>query len=168
MTTSLRRTATVDIYPGSILAEIRHLENRYELAARTEKLSPPRTNDEIPESVQIIDEHTELVAKAEEVKVSIEVQALPRKQFKALLGEHPPRDEVKTDQEVGVNEETFAEVLVPLSLVDQAFVDQLDDLSDVDFERLYLQSFHLNRTPAAAPKALRVSPLNQQNGETSS
>lgn len=168
MSNTLRRTATVDIYPGDYLARIRYLENRYEMAKRAEALAPPRMNDEIPESVEIAREHTDLVAEAEKHKISIDLVALPRKIFKALCLEHPPREGNEDDERVGVNEETFAEALVPLSLADRSFVEQLDDLSDIDFERLYNQSFHLNRTAAAAPKALRVSPPNQQNGETSS
>lgn len=168
MTTSLLRTAVVDIYPGDILARLRHLENRYEAARRTEALAGPRLNHEIPESVEIAREHTALLAEAEEVRIGIELQALPRKVFKELFQKHPPREGNATDQEVGVNDETFPEALVPPSLVDQSWVERLDEFSDVDFERLYLQAFHLNRSEHSAPKALRVSPLSQPNGETSS
>src|SRR5690606_22625041 len=92
-----------------------------------------------PESLDILDEHKALVEEAEKSAIHVTLSALGRKQWRELVAAHPPREGNETDAAVGTNEETFKEALVEASILDPEWlVDSIDDLSDVDFDRLYL------------------------------
>jgi putative heme degradation protein len=95
--------------------------------------------------------------------VTVVLNALPRKTWRALVADHPPRDDRDSDKVVGVNEETLSEVLVPKSIDHDAStitgdVDGfLDSLSDYDFDRLYVTAFALNRGSAMADPTQRLA-----------
>lgn len=163
-----RRTAVVTIYQGDYLDRIRHLEAKAE-AAKDAAGDVPRMNDEVPEYVTLAKEHDALVKEAEESAVHVKLQALKRSDWRALVAEHQPREGNKGDESVGVNEDTFKDALVPASIVEpEGFaVDDLEGLSDIDFDRLYVAAFGLNRGAAMAPKASLVSRMTQQSDETS-
>jgi hypothetical protein len=173
-----QRTAVVTIYPDDYLDQIRHLEAKFEAALASEKGAGPRTNDEVPESHRIAQEHDDLVREAEAQAVHVKVGALPRKTWKKLVSEHPPRkadvdgateQQARSDMLSGVNDETFKEVLVPLSILEPAITEEdLDALADIDYDRLYLAAFGLNRGRVEDPKASLVSRLTQTSDETSS
>ena len=161
------RTAVVTIYGGDYLDRIRHLERKAE-AAKDAAEGGAQTLDEVPEYLAIAEEHDALVAEAEEQALHVRLQALGRRAWKALIAEHPPRTDHKGDAVVGVNEDTFKDALVPASVVEpELSADDLDALSDADFDRLYYMAFSLNRGNPAAPKASLVSRMTQQNSETS-
>lgn len=164
MTTIQPRTATVAIYQGDYLDRIQHLERKAE-AAREAAEATTRTLDEIPEYLALAEEHDKLVAEAEASAARVVVKALKRSEWKALVAEHPPREDHKGDAAVGVNEDTFKDALVAASVDLDA--DDLDTLSDVDFDRLYYTAFALNRAPASDPKANLVSRLTLSSDETS-
>ena len=166
MTTIEPRTAVVTIYIGDHLDQIRHLERRW--AAIQEAMKGTHRPSDFPEAATLPEDHAALVAKAEETAIHVKLRSLGRRRWRELVDKHPPREEVKSDQEVGVNETTFRDVLVPASIVEPALTeDDLDQISDADFDRLYVTAFALNRAPAASPKALRVSLENQKSGESS-
>lgn len=186
------RTAVVTIYPGDYLDRIRHLERLAEAAQDAADADLPRIASEVPEYLKLAQEHDELVREAEEKATHIRVQHLPRKVWKALVAAHPPRTEdtegvteaqVAADVRDGVNVDSFREALVYGGTVtiagrevDYASIiepeditsEALDKLSDIDFDRIYLTAFALNRVPAADPKASLVSRLTPKNDETSS
>lgn len=154
MTTIEPRTAVVRIYFGDYLDRIRHLERRHEAAVKAEA-SAPRTLSDPSEAQALADQHAALVAEADQSSVDVTLKALGRKRWRDLVREHPPRPDVKDDEAAGVNEESFADALVPLSIVEPGLtVDDLDAVSDVDYQRLYVSAFALNRLPAADPKDL--------------
>lgn len=156
------RTATVDIYQGDYLDRIRHLEQRYDAAVKAED-GTTRTLSEVPESHALFEEHKALVAEAEESKIVVTVGALGRAGWRALVKEHPAREGNQEDDSVGLNEETFKEALVPISILSpELSADDLDAMSDVDYDRIYYTAFALNRFPAGAPKAL-ASPASLEN-----
>lgn len=159
------RTAIVDIYQGDYLARLRDLEQRHKAALIAEKSGTTLRNDEIPESQTIADEHAAVKLEAEEGKVAVTLGALGRKGWRALVAAHPPRPDNDDDAGMGVNEEAFKDALVPLSVLSiepaSVTVDDLDDISDIDWDRLYYSAFALNRAPAAAPKAL-TPPASQE------
>lgn len=190
MSTIQRRTDVVTIYPGDYLARIRHLERQAE-ASQAAEAGGGITLDEAPDYLEIAREHDELVKEADERATHIKLQALPRRQWKALCKKHPVRtvekDDVtekvaREDAAVGVNEETFKEALVfgdtveidgqmvPVrSIVEPALsTEELEELSDADFERVYLTAFALNRVTGGSPKASLVSRMTQKTDETSS
>lgn len=158
------RTSTVVIYQGDYIDRIRLLERKAE-AAREAAEGAPRTLDETPDYLALAEEHDALVREAEESAVHVVVRALRRSEWKALVAEHPAREGHKGDEAVGVNEETFKDALVAASV--DLTADDLDNLSDVDFDRLYFAAFALNRAPVADPKAGLVSRMTQQSDETS-
>ena len=165
MTTIQPRTAIVTIYQGDYLDRIRHLEQKYEAALEAEK-DTTRTLDEIPESADLREQHTALVAEADKSALHITVKGLGRKQWRTLVAKHKPRPDHKSDEFAGVNEETFKDDLVPASILEpELILDDLDEISDVDFDRLYLTAFGLNRSLTSAPKAL-ASPANQESDAT--
>lgn len=132
-------------------------------------------------------EREALVAEAEangEVVV-VTLQALGKKdgvpgrrRWSDLTKANPPRDgddvpeDVRAaDAELGVNDETFGEALVPLSIAeisdpDLDVEDLLDNLSSAQFGLLYAVAFSLNRATGSDPKALRRSPRSPSSPET--
>ena len=141
---------------------------------------------------KIVDQRDALVAEAEGQATHYRVQHLGRRVWKALTAMHPPRTvekdkvsetDARSDARSGLNDETFKEALiyggtvevngVPTpyaSIVEPEGVtpEELDKLADVDFDRLYLTAFSLNRGMAPDPKASLVPRLTQKNDETSS
>lgn len=159
------RTATVTIYQGDYLDRLRHLEKQYEAALTMEKESAALLSD-VAESAEIAAEHQQLLAEAQSTALTVTIKALGRKRWRALVAKHPARDGSETDAAVGVNEETFKDALVPESISEPALsAEDLEEISDIDFDRLYYTAFALNRSPASSPKAL-VSPTSQENDET--
>lgn len=169
MTTIQPRTATIPIFQGDDLDEIEHLRKRAEAAADEESGKPARNGGE---AVRLSREHNERVKQAEERAVNVKVQALGRRAWKALVAEHPPREDSETDKRAGVNEDTFQDELVAASIVEPEFKSRADldaftdQLRDIDFERVYLASFALNRWAGADPKPLAVSKLTPKNDAT--
>lgn len=187
-----RRTAIVTIYGGDYLSRIRHLEQLAKAAQEAEAPGPRTLDDAVPEYLTIAQEHDALVREAEAQATHIKVQALPRRHWKAVCAKHPPRtvaaDGVTeriamADAAVGVNEETFKDALVfgetvlingqeilvksivePVGLSDE----DIENLSDADFDRVYFTAFSLNRGMTADPKASLASQMTPKTEETSS
>lgn len=162
MSTIQPRTAVITIYQGDHLDRIRHLERKYEAALKAEGDAPRVLSDESQAS-SLAALHEALVAEAEESAIDVTVTALGRRAWRALVAEHPARDGNKNDAAAGVNEDTFKDALVSAS-ADLA-EDDLDQISDVDFDRLYFTAFALNRVPADDPKAL-ASPVSTASDAT--
>jgi hypothetical protein len=186
------RSAVVTIYGGDFLDRIRHLERLAEAAKEAAEEDGPRLNSEVPEYLELARQHDELVKEAEESALHIRVQALPRKVFKALTAQHPPRTvkddgvtpaKERSDALSGLDDDTFKDALIyggevevnGISVPYRSIVEpeditaeMLDNLSDIDFDRIYLTAFAMNRGTAPDPKASLVSRLTQKSGETSS
>lgn len=165
MTTTIDpRTAVVTIFQGDYLDRIRFIEQQHKAAVEAEKAGPPRMNDEIPESVSLAQQHKSLVAEAEASALNITVRALGRKAWRALVAAHPVRADNRADEIVGVNEDTFKDALVPVSIVSPELTpDELDQLSDAQFDTIYYTAFGLNRGPQSAPKVLPGSLTNPES-----
>ena len=169
------RTATVVIFQGDYADRIRFLEQRAEAAREAQGASPRRVG-ETPEYLSIAEEHDALVREAEESALRVTVQALRRSSWKSLVAKHPPREGNKGDASVGVNEDEFKDALVPFvnegdaedrTIVDGISADDLDRLSDVDFDRIYYTAFALNRgAVSSVGKANLYSRMSQQSDET--
>lgn len=169
------RTATVTIYTGDYLDEIRHLEQRAIAARDASGGGLAGTLDESPEYLDIAAQHDALVAEAEKSALHVKVRALGRREWKDLVAKHPPRSVSEAvdertaagDRALGVNEDTFKDALVPLSVAEPKFTeDDFDAMADIDFDRIYLTAFSLNRGAAADPKASLVSRLTPTSDET--
>ena len=138
-------------------------------------------------------EHAAVKAEADQVaRTDVTLQALPRKVWKALVAAHPARKAgddgvtaamAEADARVGVNEDTFQPALVGGGTVklpdgteapyrsivepDDLGPDELEELSDAQFDQLYLTAFALNRTVPADPKASLGSPATPTSSATS-
>lgn len=157
-TTFKPRTFAVTIFQGDDEARLLDLARRID-AARAAESKGVRSLGDVLESETLVVEYNEAVAKAEKRAAVVTLQALPRPRWRALVAEHPARDDNDEDHAVGVNEDTFAEALVPASIVsikpsqgDQG--DFLGALSDAQYGELYNAAFYLNRAVGPAPKAL--------------
>jgi hypothetical protein len=158
------RTATVDIYQGDYLDRLSRLEARYDDAVRAEKRAgAPLRNSEVPESQRIADEHSALKAEADADKVVVTVGALTRKGWRELIAQHPPRPDNDEDAAMSVNEDTLREALVPISVVSPELdAEDYEAMSDVDYDRIYLTAWALNRGNPISPKVLS-SPASQES-----
>lgn len=183
MSTIEPRTATVTIYGGDYLDRIRDLARRAEAAHDAD--DSVRRVGSVPEYMRLAQEHDALVEEAEKHALRVKVKALGRRKWKSLAAEHPPRDPKDIpdhrgdekfrcrcvacmDRMVGVNEETLADVLVPLAIVEPSLSeDDLDALSDADYNQLYVTAFMLNRGRPEGPKAGLASRMSQESSETS-
>lgn len=135
------------------------------------------------------------VDEAAERAVEVVVRAIGRRRFRDLVTAHPPRmvkdskgEEVVHDDDYayGVNVETFAPAL--LTFVDPTSVDDDgkpvrtvakpeftnsgglrdfldDDVTDGDYERIFITAYWINRSPGSDPKELRYSPSTSATSE---
>lgn len=174
MTTLKPRMRTVSIYQGDDLDRLQQfaddvntLEERLEDAIKAAKDAPPLGMldgdpvGDVRAALQAAKEaHDAYLADAETRAIKAVLHALPRKKYRALVNDHPPRDGNEGDKGLGFNDETFGEVLVPLSLASPTFDttaerdEFLDELSQGQFRLLYIQAFLLNTSNGADPKAL--------------
>lgn len=182
------RTAVVPVYGGDYQDRLRHLDNQIEAALEAEKDGPPRMLAETLRSQELIKEYNELAQEAEKAATYVKLRALRRRtEWRPLADQHPPRtgDDVpeskrKSDERLGVNEETFREVLVPAAIVEltkdgntrawseltQAEQDEfLDVIADADFEALFINAYGLVNSFSSSPK-VHASLPTPRSGET--
>lgn len=105
------------------------------------------------------------------------LRALPRRDWRALVAEHPPRrmDTADGDPEVheddryiGVNAETFFDAIVRACLVDpeldeQEYTHLLAVLSDKQYESLTAAAWGVNRSDVDIPFSRVASLINQRS-----
>lgn len=158
-TTFKPRTYEHKIYQGDDYARLIELGQAIEKAKAEEKNAAPSQMGDIPASFALVDQYNDLLARADKKAAVVTIRALGRKEWRALVAQHTPREGNEQDAAVGVNEDTFPDALVPASIVsvkpsqgDQAAF--LDALSDAQFGDLYTAAFYLNRTVGTPPKAL--------------
>lgn len=172
------RTARVTIYQGDDLATLSELdaavaraEARKVVAEKSARSGGPATLDDVVVDVTVETDAFDAAVlardtfaeEAEDRGVLVVLNALPRKTWRALIADHPPRDGHDADKVVGVNEDTLREALVPKSIdhvastIDGDVSVFLDALSDFDFDRLYVTAFALNRGAATADPTLRLA-----------
>lgn len=183
-----RKSPPILIYKGDDLAELGELhkaavvaERKYQQAQQggTSRMG----DDESPEAAW--GAYDARAAEAAERAEVVVVQALGRKQWRALLNEHPPRRVIRkiegVDSEVvhddddgyGVNTETFSEALLtytegsgddleqtviePEFSSKEARIKWLDGLAGGDFDRLFLAAYQINGSLGGDPKLARYS-----------
>lgn len=165
------RAAIVALYQGTDSEQIAVLREAAERAAKDESKAPRLMHEE-SSAEALAAKHDEFVAEAKGRAIMVELRALGRKQWRALVAANPPRDGNEDDQAVGVDEDKFSEALVPASIATPAFerdADRdafLDSLSDAQFSKLYITAFALNRTVAADPKELLGSERSPSSSAT--
>lgn len=183
----------VDIFQGDDLVRIAELENAVNIAsvqgAGNRRIGSRAPTDETKAAVlAAAREYDAFVAEAGEKRAyRVTVEALPRKDWRALRKQHPPRvagdgvDEVEADQDktLGFNVDELSEELVPKAIVSVtrggkpaftgagAMTKWLDRLSDGDFQKIASAAVRVNIDDSPAPKADLSSRLSRIFAETS-
>jgi hypothetical protein len=143
---------------GDLLAEIQQLERT--LAKQVEdKRTNGRMVDKSTETAKQIEALREKMAES---TITVRLRALPRKKWRALLDEHPPRKGDDGDESMGVNVDTFLEAVLPMSVVDPELdADDWDSLSEAitsaEWDKLTTTVWLLNRTGVDIPKSQLAS-----------
>lgn len=169
------------------LAELRMAVAIAERQAAMATNGPRRRGDDVPsDDVKAAqDAYDAFVDEAAERAVEVIVRAIGRRRFKELVAAHPARevdgeDGKKVthpdDVEYGVNVETFAPALLTFAESGEegvrtivgpdevtksptALRDFLDDeVTEGDYERIFVTAYWINRAPGSDPKELRFSP----------
>lgn len=159
------RTAKVRLYDDDKMQRAADLERE---AKKAKAAASPLAVDQAA-YMDLAREHDALVEEIENEATVIVLHSLGRRAWRSLVAEHPPRDGNDADRAVGLNEETFPDALVPISILSPTFDtpadrdDFLDSLSSADFDALYLTAFALNRGQVADPKASLVSELTPKS-----
>lgn len=183
MSTSLsRRTATVTLYQGDDFERLAELRRAADLATaraeEAEKNGAARADGEPADPELAADaqrkqgEYDAFVDVASERAIGVRLRAMPGKKFRALMAEHPPREDHDGDAQYDVNTETLPDPLLVESIEEPvlspgARQDFVDDLAEGDYERLWVSAYWLNRMPGGDPKAGKFSAGSPNSGETS-
>jgi hypothetical protein len=172
-------TRTVHVYRGDYQARLTRLEAQILKAAKSSDGETVML-DETPENERLAAEYEALAEQAADHRVTVTVQALPRRVSKALRAAHPPRKmgdegvsdlQARGDMVFGVNEETFREALVrggeveidgqPVtyrSVVDPELTpDDFDALSEGAFTAIYAAAMDLTFGFSSDPKAVSLA-----------
>jgi hypothetical protein len=182
-TIKLRRT-TVVLFQGDDYDLIEEKLAAAQTAARSSGRAARLGDDEddlVPAEVKTrAAEYDAAVAEAVERGQTVLVEALPRKTFRGLVVEHPPREDNDQDANWGFNYETLCDALVPASLplVDRETAEAqfgseaerqefLESLSDGDFSRIYSAAIKVNQGGVPDPKASLSSRLGLISGGSS-
>lgn len=200
MTAIKPRTARVVIYQGDDLARLGEHDDAVTKAEaavkRAEKDQTPRLlhqGDPVADANRALDdakaERDAFAAEAEARGVAVVMHARPRKAWRKLMDEHPPRDREKHPEDYPIgpcNIETLPDVLLPESIcrdphcptcsdegqrstIEGDLTEFLESLSDYDYyDRLFLQAFALNRGSAMADPTQRLASGTSQTSDATS
>lgn len=181
------RTAEKLIFHGDDMERLTGLRNavvRAEAAkvqaedeAERASRGPRRAGDDLPdisEKVAALEaaqaDYDAATDEAAARAVLVRLSAIGSKRFRALLAEHPAREDDDTDAEFGVNVETFPRALLSFrdgdvrTIIDpdvsaEDLAEFLDDeCSDGDFEELWVLAFWLNKAQGVDPRLGKSSP----------
>lgn len=163
-----QRTFKVQLFQGDDLARLAELRNAAD-AARPTGVSTGAEDGDYAAAAQ---EHDEFLAEARDRAVVIELKPMLRKDYQALLVQHPPRDDDDGDAVIGANAATFAEPLLMASIVSPAMSDAerqefLDSLNMAQFSLLADEALTINRLVFAPKARLLGSVHSPSSGETS-
>lgn len=94
--------------------------------------------------------------------IVVRFEAIPRRQWLTMMGEHPPREDNPTDERSGFNTETFYEAIVRASWaspdIDPADLDALlNAVNDGQFNELAEAAYTVNTRGAVVPFGWRGS-----------
>lgn len=175
------RTTHVLIYQGDDLETIAELQRAADHAERSG--TPLRLGDVVEDTPeqQALDA---FIDGAAERAVDVELVSIGSRRFRELVEAHPPRmvgEEVhEEDAHYGVDVTSFPMALLsyregdvrtvgsPDASAPELFEFLADEVSEGDFERLWVTAYYLNRAPGRDPKAERQSSEPSPSGSTTS
>lgn len=179
------RHETVILWHGDDYQPLADLLKAVETAATTAVMGAPARLGDDPGTRSATEAYDAFREEALARATNVEMQALGRRSWRALLAEHPARKvtekaEDGTENEVthpedliGWNSDTLPDPLVKACLVADQFESiekrdaWLDGLSDPEFSRLYSTAVSLNTSGGPDPKAQLSSLLDLTSTETS-
>lgn len=171
MSTELKpRTAKVVLFQGDDLERVNELETAAAEAAGAG--GTRRVSDPIPGMAEA-QARDEFVAEATERAITVVLRPMGRKKWRTMLNAHPPKPGDEEDKELGFNQESLADDLVPAALASPVFAsaeerdDFLDSLSHGQFTRIYAEAYRINAEFGPSPKGGLSSRLERIYAETS-
>jgi len=107
-----------------------------------------------------------------EQTLEVVVRGLPRNDWKALVRDHPPREGVEADKQLGVNQESFTDAMVYACIVSPEMTDDekatlLDVITDAQYEKLTEAAWNVNRRDLSVPFSPIASRTTPSTGEAS-
>lgn len=167
------RTTTVLLLSGDYADRLDDLYGRAEQVEQSER---PARLGESSEYAAIRAEYEALKAEAEAAATKVSLEAIGRKQWRALKERHPPRKGDDVDEDVrrgdraaGVNIETVEDDLVYASLVEPKFESRAqydewaDSLSEAEFQTVLFAAWKLVNVARTDPKSLPASPTRSSD-----
>ena len=178
------------------LAELRQAAEVAQRRVERDEKSPRRTGDEVPSADEEKAAFDAFVEEAAKRAVVVRLRAIGRKRFRELVAEHEPRkvtvkrigedgverevEETHPEDEMfGVNTSTFPDALLrftdgdvrtivepefPTKAARDAFLD--DQLTEGDFDTLWVTAFGANRGSSGNPLDHRYSTGSRSSTET--
>lgn len=164
-----QRTDEVVLFQNDDQHRINALSKALEVAA-TASDSPRRLGDD-DDVVSAAQAYDEFVAKAAERGVRVALKAIPGRKWREHVAAHPPREKNEDDVEWGFNHLALGDAVVPacVTTIDgqPASQDDLDNLNDGDYSRVYAAVLRLNTGRGPDPKASISATLRRTSPETS-
>lgn len=164
------QSRTVPLYQGDDLDTLNTLAAKVK---RAEKNKPKPAKDDEDASDLLMSEadplteaqaeHDAFAEQAEARAVHVTLRSVARKTWRRLVTEHPPRKDSEEDKQIGVNDDTFGEALLPLCIsgirvgdekqdyTDDELTEFIDSLSPAQFGLLYGTAFMLNSQANVGP-----------------
>ena len=181
-----RRKTTVKLYLTEYEEQISQLRDEYARAVRDEETGPKRQGTR-SKAAALAKQHDALEDEAEGAAVEVPLWAISYLDWDPLADGHPPRKGEDLDQQYGVDMNTFPAVLLRASLVPsddlptrkpgedietllkrgQEILDELGDLSRVQYVRMETAAWNVNAGDDALPKLSLVS-LHKQRRDLDS
>jgi hypothetical protein len=164
-----QRTDEVVLFQDDDQHELRALGKAVEAAA-TSSDSPRRLGDD-DDVLAAAKAYDEFLEQAAERGTKVAIKAIPGKKWREHVAAHPPREKNEDDAEWGFNHLTLGDAVVPecVTSIDgqPASQDDLDNLNDGDYSKIYAAVLRLNTGRGPDPKASISATLRRTSPETS-
>jgi hypothetical protein len=137
----------------------------------------PRTSLADPgsdgEAAAIVEQMKAIEDEMREATVSVRLRALERDGYRALLKEHPPREDEPADGAMGVNSDTFYQPLILKCWIEPAELDEagrkelLQLLTQAQYDSLATAAVQVNRGTVDVPFSRAASRMTPNSDGTS-
>jgi len=155
-----RRTVPICMR-GDLVEKFERLERELVDAERRELANPSTSIEDEPETGRLAREIENVRAQMLDESYTWVLEALPGKKYRALMAEHPPRQNddgevLDEDRLLDANYDTFLEPLLRASVVDPILDDTeweevIDDLSNGQYNTLINAAVMVNRGGVDVP-----------------
>lgn len=164
-----KRTDEVVLFQNDDQHEINRLRLAIETAATSSK-TPLRLGDD-DDVVVAAEAYDAYVAVAAERGTRVTVENMPGRKWREHVAANPPRDKNEDDAEWGFNYPALGEIVVPLCVTaidgQPATEDDIDNLNDGDFSRIYAAVLKVNTGRGPDPTVSISGTLRRTLPETS-